>query len=374
MTLLERYIAVATVKALGVVSAGLTSLFSLLEFVDQLHDVGKGHYRLIDALVYVLLTAPARLLQLMPAAMLFTCLFALGALARRGELTAMRAAGLSPGRIVGSVLKLAGYAVVALFLLAQFVIPPAQQLAQAERASRLSSSEAVRSGNSFWAAVNHQFLNVRRFDNGNIPSDIYLYEFAANGELLELIQADHAEVRPDGTWLLQDVSIKRFSGNRSAAEGIPRSAGGATRGTRIETERLASLLWHSFLRPRQASVLILPADSMQPIELYQYVRDLERRHQPAAHYAQELWAKIDIPLSMAAMILIAAPFVFGPLRSQGTGQRMMIGTMIGIVFSLVQQITTYLGLLLNLNPALTATVPSVALMALALYLFRRAVA
>jgi len=253
------------------------------------------------------------------------------------------------------VLKLAGYAVVALFLLAQFVIPPAQQLAQAERASKLSSSEAVRSGNSFWAAGDHQFLNVRRFDNGNIPSDIYLYEFAANGELHRLIQADHAEVHPDGTWLLEDVSIKRFSG------------------TRIETDRLASLLWHSFLRPRQASVLILPADSMQPIELYQYVRDLERRHQPAARYAQELWAKIDIPLSMAAMILIAAPFVFGPLRNQGTGQRMMIGTMIGIVFSLVQQITTYLGQLLNLNPALTATLPSVALMALALYLFRRTV-
>jgi lipopolysaccharide export system permease protein len=354
MTLLERYIAVATVKAFGLVSAGLTSLFSLLEFVDQLHDVGKGHYRLIDALFYVLLTAPARLLQLMPAAMLFTCLFALGALATHGELTAMRAAGLSPRQIVGSVLKLAGYAVVALFLLAQFVIPPAQQLAQAERASRLSSSGAVRSGNSFWAAGDHQFLNVRRFDNGNIPSDLYLYEFAANGELLELIHADHAEVRPDGTWLLADVSIKRFSG-------------------RIETDRLASLAWRSFLRPRQASVLMLPAESMQPIELYQYVRDLERRDQPAARYAQELWAKIDIPLAMAAMILIAAPFVFGPLRNQGTGQRMMIGTMIGIVFSLVQQITTHLGQLLNLNPALTATVPSVLLMALAVYLFRRSV-
>jgi lipopolysaccharide export system permease protein len=356
MTLLERYIAVATINALLVASAGLTSLFSLLEFVDQLHDVGKGHYRLIDALGFVLLTAPARLLQLMPAAMLFASLFALGALATRGELTAMRAGGLSPRRIVGAVFKLAGCTVVALFLLAQFVIPPAQQLAQTERASRLSTSEAVRSGNSFWAAGDHRLLNVRRFDNGNVPSDLYLYEFAATGELQSLIQADHAEVRPDGTWLLEDVSRKRFSGNR------------------IETDRLASLLWQSFLRPRQASVLILPADSMQPIELYQYVRDLERRHQPAARYAQELWAKIDIPLAMAAMILIAAPFVFGPLRSQGTGQRMMIGALIGIVFSLVQQITTHLGLLLNLNPALTATVPSVLLMALAVYLFRRALA
>jgi lipopolysaccharide export system permease protein len=113
---------------------------------------------------------------------------------------------------------------------------------------------------------------------------------------------------------------------------------------------------------------------MQPLDLYRYVRDLERRHQPAARYTQELWAKMDIPLAMAAMILIAVPFLFGPLRTQGVGQRMMIGTMIGMIFSLVQQITTYLGELLNLSPALTATAPSIVLMVLAFYLFRRAVA
>jgi lipopolysaccharide export system permease protein len=197
---------------------------------------------------------------------------------------------------------------------------------------------------------------VRRFDNGDIPSDIYLYEFAATGELKSFVHADRADVRPDGTWLLEGVSRKQFSGSQ------------------IETDRLASLPWHPFLRPRQASLLILPPESMQPIELYQYVRELERRHQPPARYAQELWAKLDIPLAMAAMILIAVPFVFGPLRTRSTGQRVMIGTMIGIAFSLVQQITTYLGVLLNLSPSLTATIPSFLLMAVGLHLFRRAVA
>ena len=209
MTLLERYIAIATLKALVLVAAGMTFLFSLLEFIEQLHDVGKGHYRLIDAGVYVLLTAPARLLQLMPAAMLFACLFALGGLAARSELTVMRAGGVSAGRIVGAVFKLAGVALVALFLLAQFVIPPAQQLAQTQRAARLSTVDAVRSNGSFWAAGDHQFLNVRRFADANFPIDIYLYEFAASGELQSLIQADRAEVRPDGTWLLEGVSRKR---------------------------------------------------------------------------------------------------------------------------------------------------------------------
>jgi len=355
MILLERYVTVAVVKALGVVSAGMTSLFSLLEFVDQLHDVGKGHYRIIDALFYVLLTAPGRLLQLMPACLLLACLFALGVLATRGELTAMRAGGLSPGRILGWVFKLGGATVIALFLLAEFVIPAAQQLAQAHRASKLASMGAARSGDSFWAQGDHQYLNVRRFADGNIPRDIHLYDFAAGGELQTFIQADHAEVRPDGTWLLEGVLRKQF------------------RGKQIQTERLEKLPWRSFLRPRQASLLLLPPESMQPVELYQYVRELDRRHQPVARYAQELWAKINVPLAMAAMILIAVPFVFGPLRTQSIGQRMMIGALIGIVFSLVQQITTYLGQLLNVSPALTATLPSFLVMALGLYYFRRAV-
>jgi lipopolysaccharide export system permease protein len=354
MTRLERYVALATLRALLLVSAGLTILFSLLELVNQLHDVGKGDYRLIDACIYVLLTAPARLLQLMPAAMLFACLFALGALATRAELTVMRASGISPTLIVGAVFKLALATVVALFFLAEFVIPPAQQLAQSERDSRLASLDAVRGSDSLWAAGEHQFLNVRRFADANIPVDIYLYEFSAAGKVQGVIQAARAEVRPDGTWLLERVSRKRFSG------------------TRIDTEQLATLVWHSFLRPAQVSLLTLPAESMRPLDLYRYVRDLERRHQPAARYAQELWGKVDLPLAIAAMVLIAVPFAFGSLRTRGMGQRMLIGTMIGIVFSLVQQITIYLGLLLNVSPVLTATAPSIALLGLAVYLVRRA--
>ena len=355
MTRLERYIAIATLKALLLVSAGLTLLFSLLELVNQLHDIGKGNYRLIDACVYVLLTAPARLVQLMPAAMLLACLFALGALATRAELTVMRASGISPARIVGAVFKLALATLVALFVLAQFVIPPAQLMAQARRDTQLASLDAVRGSNSFWAAGEHQFLNVRRFADANIPVDIYLYEFSAGGEVQGVIQAARAEVRADGTWLLEEVSRKRFSG------------------TRIDTEQLATLAWHSFLRPAQLSLLTLPADSMRPLDLYRFVRDLERRHQPVARYAEELWEKIDLPLAMAAMILIAVPFAFGSLRTWGMGQRMMIGAMIGIIFTLVQQITIYLGLLLNVSPALTATAPSILLAVLGVYLFRRVV-
>ena len=40
MRRLDRYIEASTLKSLVLVVSGLTALFSLLEFVDQLRDVG----------------------------------------------------------------------------------------------------------------------------------------------------------------------------------------------------------------------------------------------------------------------------------------------------------------------------------------------
>lgn len=355
MSLLDRYIEVTTLKVLALSSAGLTALFSLLELVNQLHDVGNGQYRLIDAILYVLLTAPARLLQLMPVSMLLATLFALGGLAGNNELAVMRATGLSALRIVGSVLKLAGFIVIALFAIAQLVIPRAEQMAHAERTSRLaSSSTPLRTGNSFWAEGDHTYVNVRRFDHANVPADIYIYRFGVDGSMTTFIHADRADVRPDGTWLLSGVLRRRFSDSGSV------------------TERQTALAWRSFLRAGQVPLLILPPESMPPVGLWQYVRDLERRHEPAAQYAQELWAKIDIPLAMAAMILIAVPFVLGPMRAHGAGQRVMLGAVIGVVFSLLQQIASYLGLLLHVEPVFAATAPSLLVMAAALWLLRGA--
>ena len=45
MKRLDRYIEASTFRSLVLVASGLTGLFSLLEFVDQLRDVGQGHYQ-----------------------------------------------------------------------------------------------------------------------------------------------------------------------------------------------------------------------------------------------------------------------------------------------------------------------------------------
>lgn len=356
LPLIDRYIETAALRACLLVAAALTALFSLFEFVDQLASVGQGHYRLADDLVYVLLTAPSRLLQVMPVSMLLGSLFALGALGRNSELTAMRSLGISETRIIGAIVKIAVPLIVILFLLAEFVVPPAQQLAQTQRNAALasSSSSASPGNDGFWAQSNHQYLNVEQFAYGNIQNNIDIYSFADDGTLQSVIHADHAVIQPDGTWLLTNVSEKTIS----AAQ--------------FQTQHLASLSWRSFLSHQQLELLMLPPESMPPIALYRYIHDPRQPHQQAVRYEQALWAKLSIPLSMIAMIMIAAPFVFDPPRAQSTGQQIMIGAIVGIIFSLSQQIAGYLSLLLDLSPALTAITPSLLLMALSIHLFRRA--
>ncbi len=81
--------------------------------------------------------------------------------------------------------------------------------------------------------------------------------------------------------------------------------------------------------------------------------------------------KVDLPLSIFAMILISFVFVFRPSRTQNTGAQIAIGAGFGVVCSLAQEIAGNLNLVLDLNPAVAALAPSVLLMVLATSLFRR---
>ncbi|MDE2239430.1 MAG: LPS export ABC transporter permease LptG [Rhodospirillales bacterium] len=350
--LLDRYIGWAVFRVFLLITAGLTALFSLLGFVEQLSLVGQGQYRLSDALSYTLLTAPDRVLQLAPVSMLLAALLGLGTLARHSELTAFRSFGVSQARIIGAVVKLCLPVIIALFLIAQFVIPPAQQAAQRERAAALGATLPGLSNGGFWAQKNGVFLNVQSF-TGTVLHGVTIFTFDADGALHSLIEADNATPQPDGSWALTGVTRDTVTSGQTLMD------------------KPAALNWKPFLSTKQLQLLAIPPQTMPPLALYSYVRQLKRQHQEALVYEQSFWSMVAIPLSLIGMALIAAPFVFGPQRSGGAGQQIVIGALLGMVFVLVQQITGYLGLLLAVNPAFSALAPSLLLLAVGGWLLER---
>ena len=104
MRKLDRYIGSHVLLAILTVLGIIVGLALLFAFIDELGDV-KGSYGTLHAAVYVLLTTPSRIYEMLPMAALIGCLIGLGTLASSSELTIMRAAGVSLGRIVLAVMK-----------------------------------------------------------------------------------------------------------------------------------------------------------------------------------------------------------------------------------------------------------------------------
>ncbi|WP_234730723.1 LPS export ABC transporter permease LptG [Acidocella facilis] len=350
---LDRYVGWVVGRAFLLFIIGLTALFSLLSFVEQLGLVGQGHYTLADALSYTALTAPDRLLQLAPVSMLLASLLGLGSLAKSSELTAFRSFGVSQARIVGAVAKLCLPIILALFLLAQFVIPPAQQAAQRAQAAALGDALPGMVNGGFWAQKDGVFLNVQSFADGHTLHGVSIYTLAPDGTLRDVVQADDATPQPDGSWALSGVHHEVITHGQ------------------VESAPAQSLSWKPFLSTRQLQLLAIPPETMPPLALYAYLRQLQAQHQQALRYQQTFWSMVAVPLSLFGMALIAAPFVFGPQRAGGAGRQIVIGALLGMVYLLVQQITGYLGLLLAVHPAIAALAPSLVLLGVGGWLLER---
>jgi lipopolysaccharide export system permease protein len=65
MKTIDRYMAMHTIGGVLLVLFLLIILFSFFEFLVQLNDVGKANYGVVDAFVFVGLTVPKRVVDLM---------------------------------------------------------------------------------------------------------------------------------------------------------------------------------------------------------------------------------------------------------------------------------------------------------------------
>ncbi len=102
----ERYLAREIYAATALVLMAFLALFAFFDLVHELADLGKGNYQLHHAIGYVLLTLPGYVYELFPIAVLIGTLYALTLLARHSEITVLRAAGLSTGRMLLALAKI----------------------------------------------------------------------------------------------------------------------------------------------------------------------------------------------------------------------------------------------------------------------------
>jgi lipopolysaccharide export system permease protein len=327
-------------------------LLFFLTFVDEVRQVGRGSYQTADALLVTLFGMPRMVFESFPIAALLGSLLGLGTLAARGELIAMRAAGMSLAGIVLAVVKSGVLMVLVVLALGEWLAPVSESAALELTAKKQHDQTVLKSRYGFWARDGENFVNIRRILPGSNLEDITFYAFSPERRLVRTTHAARAEYR-DGGWQLFDV--------RETHVGP----------ARITTTREASRRWDAVLDPGLLT-LVVARPLMLPLwDLWRYIRFMRANGQSATAYVAAFWGKLSTPLATLVMMVLAVPFVMGSLRSAGRGQRLFIGVLLGSGYFLLTRAMAFAAVAYDLNPLLTAMLPAALFLVLALRALRR---
>jgi len=345
---MQVYVLTRTLMGVGAALAAIGSVILLIDFVELSRTLtGRAELSFLDLLSLTLLKSPSVILLLLPFVFLFGAMSAFVALNRRGELVAMRAAGVSAWRFIFP-------AAAAAFLIGVLTITVLNPLAAALNArfedQRLALSDGaaqsahgeiwLRQGDDRDQIVIH--ARTHDIDNATVRLkgvSLFIQNVGPSGVLdfSRRIEAAQASLMP-GFWRLTDVreALPGAGSVRSEQLSIP---SGLDRRTAMER----------FASPGAVDFWRLPAT----------IRSAELAGYSAAGYRLHLQQLLATPLLFSAMSVLAAAFSLRLMRLGDLAALAGTGVGLGFVVFFLGEFCGALGASEVIPPFVAAWAPPV---------------
>lgn len=338
MNLLTRYLGREIYFSIGVVFFALIMLFSFMDVIWELGEMGRGEYHLGYVLLFVALIIPGHIYELFPMAVLIGTIVVLVQMAASSELTVFRVSGASLWQMIGALFKIAIPLMVLCFVCGEFLAPPSDRMAHQLRLKAQNAQVTLKEFRSgVWVKDERSFVNVKNVMPDTSLMDVIIYRFDETYHLQTITSAKRATFAEPGHWQLEDVLETRFG-----KEGVNVST--------LNTQE-----WQSALNREIFRVLMVAPEKMSAWDLYQYSEHLRDNRQKSARYEIAMWNKLAYPLALLVMMLLALPFASYHRRAGGVGAMIFLGIVLGLVFYFVGQLFASLGALNNWQPFFSAT-------------------
>jgi lipopolysaccharide export system permease protein len=342
---IQRSIHLGTMGALFL----LVSLALFFSLVGELDRLGEGGYGIWQLLEYLALSAPGKVVEFLPLAVLLGSMLSLGSLASNSELIAMQASGVTMRRMLGAVLQAAVLIAVVGFLLADWIVPDAEIHARKIENLRQQKTSALEVGQGLWLKDETKVVHVEQLLPNGHARNIEIYHFDDQGGLQKMIKAVRAQPL-DGGWQLHQVSQTVLAN------------GGAS------SQQIESLIYPGNISHELLQVLLVDPRHMSSRELISYLRFLDDNRLDAEVERLIFWQKMFAPVTIIIMCLLAFPFVLGSQRQSNTGQRLLIGIVLGLSFMVIDRVLTQLGTRFGVTPFAVVLMPNLLFLTFSLYL------
>ena len=350
--ILAKYVVKTSVLAMLGATAVLSILQILFTYLGELSDLKEG-YTAWNALQYVLWGAPRYLYDILPISALIGAVLGLGSMASNSELIVMRASGVSLWRIVGWVMRSALLLVILSFVLSEFVVPYTSEQAKSIKSHR--SVTALGEVKGYWAREGQRFIYIDYANAQGTLKNVQVLDFDDEYRLKSLLNAEQGQFAKDGQWELQ----------KSAQVNI--LANGQSQVVRQDQQALALAL-----QPKYVHMVTIDPEDLAPSQLVSFMTYMNEYSQIPKTYLLAFWKNVGSPFALLALVLIACSFIFGPLRQQSMGFRLVIALFVGLGFYYIQDFLGYASLVYAPSPAWFVFIPIFFMFGVGSYLLYRA--
>ncbi len=361
----RRYIASEIYRSSAVVLLALIGLFSFFNLIEDL-DKLSATFSLTNLLYLQALSLPSQLYELLPIGLLIGAVLALAGLAQRNELVVLRVAGISGLQLLLLLWVITIPAMLGALALSEYITPRAEIQASESSLKLLGRAGGGRLHSGYWFKENEsqdtmRLINIGRLADKSTVQEITVFEFNSQQHLRAYIQAESGYFQ-DGQLHLQQVQHAQLPENVLDAlqQGYVRTE------PLLIRESIDHLRLNTSLSAERLLARILTPERMTISDLMDYIDYLDSNQLQSDRQTVALWRKIAYPFSLLVMITIAAPISFMQTRRGGVGSKIFIGILIGVGFFMMNQLALNVGMLSRWQPWVTALLPSLLALCLAL--------
>jgi len=340
MNRLDRYIAKTVLSAVMLVTLMLIGFQIFLLFINELDDIGRGSYHIQDVFQVIALQLPGEVYLFFPVACLIGALMGLGSLANHSELVVMQASGLSIKRITWAVLKASVLVIIFVACLGELFAPTLLAEANAKRWRAISGGETMHTEKGVWFKHDNDFLVIEEVQGDSKLKNVTQFHFDDTHKLAFTRRIEQLDLNPESkAWQASNVKQTEFMDKQ------------------LKTQYMEVMPWDIPL-----DTVALKTSQKEPDELtFLALRAYVKSPHPSGlffKYKLTYFQRMMQPFTTVVMMMLAIPFIFGPLRSSTMGAKLLLGIGTGFGFYLFTRFFGPLAQILHWPPEVAAMLPT----------------
>ena len=361
----RRYLAREIYRSTSVVLIALLGLFTFFTLVDELDTVSARFP--LTALFYLQgLSLPTRLYDLLPIGLLIGAILALSGLAQRNELVILRVSGVSGMGLLGMLWTVSIPIILGALILSEFLTPLAEIKSSEVNLLMRGRVEGGRLASGYWFKEptpngGMRVVNVGKLLTSGNVENLSIYEFPDGLTLSVMTQAKSGRF-VKGKLDMQDVVETHLAPDIKSVLADAKVTGRPA----ATVKQLPQQTIDTTLSSERLVARILTPERMSLVALNDYIDYLNRNQLQADRQIVAVWRKMAYPFTLLVMLTIAAPISFMQTRRGGVGAKVFLGILLGTGFFMINQLALNVSLLFSWPPVVTALLPNIGAMILAL--------